>query len=404
MMARLLILKKAISEYFRRLPQNPQNKQLKRKLTSHEWTVTNEVCSLLGDVSEATIRMQGAEDTHISQATFIIHEVIDMLKEDSHPIRVESAIVTPAPPAPGLIPTEEEEENQSSMSGIATEDTQVSDLTLEAQNVREVLLEVMEDKGVGKALQRVERLSVLMDPRRKTLDATHLRNGSATLRNRAEADLKAFIGKFTAEAAPPTPAPAPAPVVDVEPAEPALKKSKSSRLDERRVARNAAASVGGSGTVEPQGPVTGRRVLIEREMLVYLAEQAQLDVDGFDLLGFWNRRGTDSVCPTTGKVTAPADMPYLAFIARLHLGIEATSCQAERNFSALAHLIGDLRCNMLPRKVERMMMVRLNRHLLAEVRAFDAAVAQTRAMAAKSAEDSVVAQEKRANMSIDLSL
>ncbi|CAN0577724.1 unnamed protein product, partial [Ectocarpus sp. 12 AP-2014] len=60
-------------------------------------------------------------------------------------------------------------------------------------------------------------------------------------------------------------------------------------------------------------------------------------------------------------------MPYLAFIARLFLGIEATSCQAERNFSALSHLTGHLRCNMLSRKVERMMFIRLNRHLVDEV-------------------------------------
>ena len=41
------------------------------------------------------------------------------------------------------------------------------------------------------------------------------------------------------------------------------------------------------------------------------------------------------------------------------------SRQAERNFSALAHLIGDLRSNMLASKVERrMVFIRLNRHLL----------------------------------------
>ena len=42
------------------------------------------------------------------------------------------------------------------------------------------------------------------------------------------------------------------------------------------------------------------------------------------------------------------------------------SCQAERNFSALARLIGDVRSNMLARKVERMMFIRLNRHLVGE--------------------------------------
>ena len=89
---------------------------------------------------------------------------------------------------------------------------------------------------------------------------------------------------------------------------------------------------------------------------MYLAEQDQLDVDPLNLLGFWNRRSIDSViCPTTSTVTSPAEMPYLAFIARLYHGrIEATSCQAERNFSALAHLIGDLRSSMLASKIGRM--------------------------------------------------
>ncbi|CAB1115904.1 unnamed protein product [Ectocarpus sp. CCAP 1310/34] len=220
----------------------------------------------------------------------------------------------------------------------------------------------MDENGVGKALQRVERLFVLLDPRRKTLDDTHLRNGSSDLKTQVEADLKAFIGKFAQESAPSTPAPAP--VVNVDTADPARKKKKpTSRLEQRRAARLAEAVAGGgggSGTTDPQAAGTGRRVLIEREMLVYLAEQPQVDVDDFNLLGFWNRRGTDSVSAATGKVTSPAEMPYLAFIARLHLGIEATSCQAERNFSALAHLIGDFRCNMLSHRVERMMLVRLN--------------------------------------------
>ncbi|CAM9440166.1 unnamed protein product [Ascophyllum nodosum] len=128
---------------------------------------------------------------------------------------------------------------------------------------------------------------------------------------------------------------------------------RDSRLEERCEARVRVTAAGGgdSGSTEPQAAVTGRRVLIGREVLVYLAEQGQLDVDVFNLLGFRNRWGTDSVCPTTSTVTSLAEMLYLAFIARLYHGIEATRCQAERIFSALAHLIGDLRCRMLASKV-----------------------------------------------------
>ena len=74
------------------------------------------------------------------------------------------------------------------------------------------------------------------------------------------------------------------------------------------------------------------------------------------------------------------------------------------NFSALAHLIGDLHSRMLTNKVERMMFIRLNMHLIDEVRELDAAVAQARARAAKSAQISVAAQEERSNMSVDLTV
>ena len=166
--------------------------------------------------------------------------------------------------------------------------------------------------------------------------------------------------------------------------------------------RAATGGGGDSGSAEPQAAVAGRRVLIEREVLVNLAEQGQLDV--FNLLRFWNRRGTDSLCPTMSTVTSPGEMPYLAFIARLYHGIEAPSCQAERFFSELAHLIGYLRSRMLASKVERMIFIWLNRHSIGEVRELGASVAQARARVAKSAQISVAAQEERSNMTVDLTV
>ena len=58
---------------------------------------------------------------------------------------------------------------------------------------------------------------------------------------------------------------------------------------------------------------------------------------------------------------------------------------------------------MLASKVERMMFIRLNRHLIDEVRELDAAVAQARARVAKSIHKSMAAQE-RSNMSVDLTV
>ena len=62
-------------------------------------------------------------------------------------------------------------------------------------------------------------------------------------------------------------------------------------------------------------------------------------------------------------------MPFLALITRLYNGIESTSCQAERNFSALAFLIGHLRSTTAPGKVERLMFLRLNRLFIPDIKA-----------------------------------
>ena len=59
---------------------------------------------------------------------------------------------------------------------------------------------------------------------------------------------------------------------------------------------------------------------------------------------------------------------------------------------------------MLASEVERMMFIRLNRHLIDEVRDLDTAVAQARARVAKITQISVAAQEERSNVSVDLTV
>lgn len=63
----------------------------------------------------------------------------------------------------------------------------------------------------------------------------------------------------------------------------------------------------GSGVAGPLGSVIGWHMLIRREVLVYLAEHDQLDVNDFDLLRFWNQHGTDKVMPS-------AEISYLVLI------------------------------------------------------------------------------------------
>ena len=51
--------------------------------------------------------------------------------------------------------------------GIPTEQTNILDLTMEAQEMRDVLLEMMAEKVLGKATLNVERVCVLLDQWRK---------------------------------------------------------------------------------------------------------------------------------------------------------------------------------------------------------------------------------------------
>ncbi|CAN0307815.1 unnamed protein product [Pylaiella littoralis] len=165
MTARLLKLKKPLVEYFRRHSTN------ERKLNSHEWKVTNEVCSLLDVVAEVSIRIQGGADTHLSQTMFDMREIHEIFSEDSHAIR---------------------KLDQAYNNGVdvETEEMVEEDLTVEAQKVRRVLLSKLAKKELGTARMPVERICALLDPRRKDCYEDHFINGGEPLKTSAIADVK----------------------------------------------------------------------------------------------------------------------------------------------------------------------------------------------------------------------
>ena len=76
----------------------------------------------------------------------------------------------------------------------------------------------------------------------------------------------------------------------------------------------------------------------------------------------------------------------------------------QRSPTLSAICVGDLRSSMLASTVERMMFIRLNKHMVDDVRDFDAAKAKAKARVAKSAKQSATAQQERANMVVDVSL
>ena len=141
-MDHLLLLKAAVVEYFRVHAFN------KRRLSVREWSVTNEVCSVLDPVAEVKTKVQGAGDTYISQATFLVMELLAIM--GSGPFRIR----TPDKPQVGPV---------------LFDDVEISDLCGEVRTAVDVCVEYMGKKNLGEVGNPVERISTLLDPRRKTL-------------------------------------------------------------------------------------------------------------------------------------------------------------------------------------------------------------------------------------------
>ena len=94
-----------------------------------------------------------------------------------------------------------------------------------------------------------------------------------------------------------------------------------------------------------------------------MAEAALTNNSEFDLLEYWRARAFDGL-DASGKVVAPARWPHVDLVARVFAAIDTTSCQAERNFSSLKMVVSDLRASRGAEKIEKILFLRLNRHLI----------------------------------------
>ena len=150
-MDRLLLLKAAVVEYFRVHASD------KRRLSVREWSVTSEVCSVLDPVAEVNTKIQGAEDTYISQATFLMTELLAIMGS--------GPFCTRTPDKPQVDP-------------VPYDDVETSDLCGEVRTAVGVCVEYMGKKNLGEVGNPVERISTLLDPRRKTLSKQECVNGS----------------------------------------------------------------------------------------------------------------------------------------------------------------------------------------------------------------------------------
>ena len=136
---------------------------------------------------------------------------------------------------------------------------------------------------------------------------------------------------------------------------------------------------------------------------MYLAEDPHLEKNDFSLFEFWLRRSKASTCAEAGEVEA--GLPYLALIAWLYHGIESTSCQAERNFSAVSFLIGSLRSSISPGKLEPLVIfLRLKKLFIPEVKTLHDAIEANKAAAARCKEKVAQVEGAMANTALVVNL
>ena len=100
----------------------------KRKLTNREWSVTNEICSVLDPIAEVNIKIQGAKSTYIGKAAFFMKELMEIAKESEFDIRVP---------------------DQPNVSPVQYEPVAVNELLPEVRAAVTAFLEVMETKKLG---------------------------------------------------------------------------------------------------------------------------------------------------------------------------------------------------------------------------------------------------------------
>ena len=117
-------------------------------------TLATAVCSLLDVVAEVTTKIQGADDTHISQTMFNMKEIMEIFADDEHRIRVQ-------------------DQNYSD-GDVLKEKMGVDELTSETLLTRDTMIAKLTKKNLGYALMPLERICALLDPRRKECSTEHL--------------------------------------------------------------------------------------------------------------------------------------------------------------------------------------------------------------------------------------
>ena len=221
----------------------------------------------------------------------------------------------------------------------------VSDMKPIAVAMHETLIEKMEEKNLGIAGSKIERYAIVLDPRRKGFTPCM---DSATFSATVDAIKHELLLLYPED----TGGQPPQPPQQQPPAghQDALRQRRLQRLAEAD-----AAALQRNWTLAKTSAIS--------ELIGYLSSPLEREDDDFSLYLYWKEKANPKL-DKDGKTLAPAVWPKLAKFAARYVSFQATSCDAERNFSALSDLLADKRSSLRPSTVEKCMLLRLNRDLL----------------------------------------
>ena len=115
------------------------------------------------------------------------------------------------------------------------------------------------------------------------------------------------------------------------------------------------------------------------EMAEYM--KTVINGNGFDLLSFWDDAARPR-CDSSNTVYEMAKFPIL--LARVYHSADSSSCQSERDFSALTFILNDLRGSMREDYIGMMMLLNLNQNIIPEMSSFNNSHAEKKNVRAKA--------------------
>jgi hypothetical protein len=308
-----------------------------------------EVVSLLREVMACTKSIQGGSGAFISQCIYLISLLFRTLSSPEFDIANFDRHAVDS--------NDSESEDDS---GLELQMVMRGDLTAITRKMLDLLVSEGMQRRLGWGASSLERLAVTLDPRFKDKNKTLL-GGSGAL-DLARAGLSsAYQTMKQARPGLATRPPPSAPAAGESAARPSKRRKEehhTSYLDREEAkisSRQAAASAQAAASSS-----------LASEVERYLAQAREPASLKFDILAYWRRKGTPQLDVETG-ITTPPEFPILSRVACQVFSVDATSCEAERNFSQLKLMVTRLRTRLSVLKVEMMLFLKLNMHLIPEL-------------------------------------